>query len=113
MSDVRTIAAKIDRLLEKGSDRLDAQAINMLLGKVRTHVQTLAEEAVEIKKKYELEKAARKKPESPEDEREIEEAKAALLKIKDLERQSSDRRRELRALEKDVQVLLSEIRKAA
>ena len=112
MVNLGSLKRDLDRVHGKGDFRLQTQSVQMLLGQVREYVAQIVEEEKLMQQLPELERAIRVKSETPEDERQIEEARQALAVAQKIKQGISGKKTILRQLGNDVQSLLSEIKKA-
>lgn len=111
MADLNSLKRNLERLESNGNFRLQSQGVQMLISQVQDFVRQIGEEEAAVKQIYELERIAHSKPETPEGEREVEEAKQALRIAENLKRNISTKRMALRQLENEVEMLRNEIRK--
>jgi small-conductance mechanosensitive channel len=109
--DLKGLNQNLERIASKGNFRLQTQSVSILLGEVRNYVNEIKEEKEKIAEKYTLQRIVRKRAETPEAEQERDEARKNLELIERIERNISQKEEALRQLEKEVQTLLTEIRK--
>lgn len=111
MADLNSLRRNLERLESNSNFRLQSQGVQLLISQVREFVRQIGEEEAAVKQMHELERIARTKPETTEDERRIEEAKQALRVAENLKKNISSKKIALRQLGTEVQALHDEIRK--
>jgi hypothetical protein len=113
MSDLKSLRRNLELLESRADFRLQTQAVSMLLSQVREYVEQIKEEQQAIRQISELERTVRTKPETPQEELEVADAKEALHAAESLKRKIPMKISALRQLSGEVQELLNEIKKAA
>lgn len=111
MVDLNSLKRNLERLESNGNFRLQSQGVSMLMTQVQEFVRQIGEEEAAVKQIYELERIVHSKPQTPEAEKEVEEAQAALRIAENLKRNISAKKIALRQLGNEVQALHTEIQK--
>lgn len=111
MSDTQYLERELERISNTSNARIQSGQISSLVQTVSTYVQQIKEEEALVKQISQFKRTVHNDNDSPDGEKEAKEAAELLNKAQAVERHIGEKRNALRQLEREVQVLLQEIKR--